>query len=159
MIQPNVASSATAMTRVSSHDVRISLLSDQTRLPCFLQALRLELQPRRNAPGNLAQHELVDRLAHARADAVLGRRDVHVMAAIVLDAEVAIADEAVHDLRGDAIGAARLVAELVPDQERARCWRSPQPSVSARNDHHGSECVPMNQATTKNCTNSSTIAT
>ena len=50
---------------------------------------------------------------------VLRRRDVHVMAAIVLDAEVAIADQAVHDLRGDAIRAARLVAELVTDQERA----------------------------------------
>jgi hypothetical protein len=28
---------------------------------------------------------------------------------------------------------------------------NPQPSVSARNAHHGNECVPMNHATTKNC--------
>ena len=80
------------------------------------------------------------------------------MAAVVLDAEVAVADQPVDDLGGDAIRAACLVAELVPDQERP-LLEKPQPSVSARNDHHGSECVPMNQATTKNCVNSSTIAT
>ena len=51
---------------------------------------------------------------------ILRRRDVHVMAAVVLDAEVAVADQAVDDLRRDAIGAARLVAELVPEQQRDR---------------------------------------
>jgi hypothetical protein len=51
MIQPKLASSATAMTAVSSQDIRISLLSDQTGLPSFSRRSRSSAQPRRNAPG------------------------------------------------------------------------------------------------------------
>src|SRR4029079_10382395 len=76
------------------------------RLAELLQAFALERPAAAESAGNFAQHELVDRLSHACADAVLGCRDVHVMTAVVLDTEVAVADQSVHDLRGNAIGAA-----------------------------------------------------
>ena len=105
MIQPKVASSAAAMTAVSSQEHEDLVARRPDRLAELLQPLALQRPAAAERAGNFAQHELVDRLAHARADAVLRRRDVHVMAAVVLDAEVAVADQSVHDLGGDAVGA------------------------------------------------------
>ena len=52
MIQPNVAISAAAMTAVSSHDIRISLLQRPDRAcRAFSRRSVSSAQPRRNAPG------------------------------------------------------------------------------------------------------------
>src|SRR5258708_12196073 len=68
--------------------------------------------------GNFTQHEPIDALAHACAGTVFGRGHVHVMADVVLNAKVSVTDQPVGYLRGDAIGAAVLVAQFMTEQNR-----------------------------------------
>ena len=102
----------------AAQDCSTSLLQRPGALAQLRQPLLFEPPATTECAGNLAQHEPVDAFAHARADAVFRRRDVHMMAAVVLDTEVAVAHQAVDDLRGSPVGAARLVTELMADQDR-----------------------------------------
>ena len=84
--------------------------------------------------GHFAQHEAVNRFAHARGSRVVGRGHVAVVAAVVLDEEVAVEGGRQHDLGQPALKPGVLVAHLVA-QVDAKAAGAPG------NQHHGQQPV------------------
>ncbi len=82
------------------------------------EAHPLEVPGRAQAAEHGARQEAVEALAEARAGGVLGRRDAHVVAAVVLDEEVAVAALGERDTAEPALEARALVAELVRGVDR-----------------------------------------
>jgi hypothetical protein len=99
------------------------------------EALALQRPAAAHRAGDLAQREPVDALAHPRARRILGRGDVAMVAAVVLDAEVPVEGHGEHDPGEHALEHRLLVAELVAGVD-------PQPGVDAHGVREQQEAPP-----------------
>ena len=96
----------------------MSLRSVQCELAHAVEPGALEPPGRAQAAGDGARQEGPEALPQPRAGRVLGRGDADVVAAVVLDEEVAVAALRERDLAQPALGAGALVAELVGGVDR-----------------------------------------
>ncbi len=88
------------------------------------EPLRLVAPTAQECAGQLAPRKTVNRFAETRARRVLGRGDPGVMAAIVLDAEMPVADDGVCQQREDLVRAIGLVAELMAERDATAVARA-----------------------------------
>ena len=88
------------------------------RAPVASEPLALELPRRDEAPGDGPRQERPEALAEPRARGILGRRHADVMAAVVLDEEVAVPALGERDLAQPALEPVALVPELVRGVDR-----------------------------------------
>jgi hypothetical protein len=111
---PTPSQAISAAPQHRGHQPRVEdVVADPERVLAVPGEALLQPPGRLQRAPDRARPELVEALAHPAAGGVLGRGDAHVVAAVVLDVEVAVEALRQRDLGQPALVALLLVAELV----------------------------------------------